>query len=291
MTVATATPVCVACEGPLDAVDRRFPGGRAEAGGEVHTCQQCGTAQVMPRPTTAEIAAIYSEEYFSSYIHGPGVKGGIEDLTPGLKARLAEAARRLGARGKLVDVGCAYGLLVAYARDQGWDAIGVEPSRWAAEEGRRRFGVTIHQCELTSAPIPAGSVDVVHANHVLEHLLEPAPAVRAAARLLRPGGWLVVEVPQELRRPLSDRFFGALHPELFPLRPPDPTHLEFFTPAGLRALATGAGLEMESVRTVRHQPNLASRLPLGRQFKAAVVALEEAAQTAPDLVLWARKPR
>jgi SAM-dependent methyltransferase len=242
----------------------------------------------MPRPTADALEQTYSEEYFRSYLAGPGVKGGDQDCSPVLKARLKELEALQG-KGRIVDVGCAMGHFLGHAKGEGWDAIGVEPSAWAGEEGRRRYGLTIHTTTLERAPIEPGSCDVVHANHVLEHVPDPVELLAAAARLLRPGGRLVIEVPQELRVPLSERLFGALHPELYPALPRDATHLEYFSAAGLRAAAERAGLRVEHVRTVRYFRNTSSRLPAGGAVKELLIRTEEWFGTAPDLVLWARR--
>jgi len=288
LIAALATGHCVLCEGELEGVERTFRGGRPGASGQVFSCSRCGSAQVMPRPAAEEVADIYSEDYFQAYLAGPGVKGGGEEASPALRERLARLEALQG-KGRIVDVGCAMGHFVAYAQSQGWDAIGVEPSAWAAEEGRRRHGVTIHATTLDRAPIEAGSCDAIHANHVLEHVVDPVALLTSAARLLRSGGRLVVEVPQELRRPLFDRVLGGLHPALYPARAPDPTHVEFFSAAGLRAAAGRAGLEVERVETQRHERNTTSRLPAGSALKELLYRTEEWTGTAPDLVLWARR--
>jgi SAM-dependent methyltransferase len=279
---------CALCGGALDMVDRRFPGGRPEATNQVFTCTRCGSAQVSPMPAPETAVGTYSEEYFQSYLAGPGVKGGDNEASPGLRAVL-KRLEALQGKGTIVDVGCAMGHFVGYAAGRGWNAIGVEPSAWAAEEGRRRYGVTIHATTLDRAPIEPGSCDAIHANHVLEHVVDPVAMLRVAARLLRPGGRLVLEVPQELRVPLSDRVFGSLHPELYPPRQPDPTHVEFFSRGGLRTAVERAGLSVERLETVRHFRNTESRLPAGRAVKELLIRAEEVLGTAPDLVVWARK--
>jgi len=288
LTTAVDVVGCVLCGGPLEEAERSLRGGRPGASDRVFGCSRCGSAQVMPRPSPEALARTYSEEYFQSYLAGPGVKGGDHECSPALKARLKELEALQG-RGRIVDVGCAMGHFLGYAQGEGWDAIGVEPSAWAAEEGRRRYGLTIHTTTLEEAPIEPGSCDVVHANHVLEHVPDPVRFLSAARRLLKTGGRLVVEVPQELRVPLSERLFGALHPELYPDLPRDATHLEFFSAAGLRAAAVRAGLKVERVRTVRYFRNTSSRLPAGGPVKELLIRTEEWFGTAPDLVFWARK--
>lgn len=78
-------------------------------------------------------------------------------------------------------------------------------------------------------PIRTDSVDTVLCTEVLEHVPDAAPMVQEMARVLRPGGRLLVTVP----------FVQPLH-EL-------PGDYHRFTPAALRRYAEEAGLEVESI--------------------------------------------
>ena len=49
--------------------------------------------------------------------------------------------------------------------------------------------------DLTRVPCPSRSVDVVYASHVLEHIPDDALAMREIYRILKPGGWAVLQVP------------------------------------------------------------------------------------------------
>lgn len=49
--------------------------------------------------------------------------------------------------------------------------------------------------DITDIQLPDGSFDVVYASHVLEHVPEDRTAMRELCRVLRPGGWAVLQVP------------------------------------------------------------------------------------------------
>ncbi|HEX2681050.1 MAG TPA: class I SAM-dependent methyltransferase, partial [Candidatus Dormibacteraeota bacterium] len=291
LTVPThSTTACVACGGPLGTRAHVLRNGAPITGGEILRCMRCGTHQVVPRPTPDALAALYNEDYFESFKAGRGIVGGNTEASPVLRERLASLERRLGKKGRLLDVGCALGVFVKYAVDQGWDALGLEPSEWAAREGMRRYGITIHVADLAHAPIEPASLDVVHFNHVMEHLIDPVAEMAAARNLLRDGGVLVVEVPQELSYPLSDRVFRALHPDLYLTPPPTVTHhVTFFTVAGLREAARHAGFKVDRAATVRHIKTDESRLPLGVPAKRLLYWTEAVLETAPDIELWATR--
>ena len=259
-------------------------------GGEILRCIRCGTHQVVPRPSPSDLAKLYDEDYFESFKAGRGIIGGNTEASPVLRHRLKLLEERLGQKGKLLDVGCALGVFVKHSVDQGWDAAGLEPSEWAAREGKRLYGITIHVADLAHAPIDPGSLDVIHINHVMEHLVDPVEEMTSARRLLRDGGVLVVEVPQELRYPLSDRVFRFLHPELYLTPAPTITHhMTFFTVTGIRTAAKRAGFAIERAETVRHIKTDESRLPLGVPAKRLLYWTEAALETAPDIELWATR--
>ena len=72
---------------------------------------------------------------------------------------------------------------------------GVERSGVAAQHARDQLGLTVDVGEFAELPLPEEGFDCVIFWHVLEHLRDPAAALRRSARLLTPGGLLVVAVP------------------------------------------------------------------------------------------------
>jgi len=96
---------------------------------------------------------------------------------------------------RLVDAGAGRGRFVAAARAAGYAADGVEPSARGVAAARERYGVALVRGAIADAPVAAGSVDAVTAWHVLEHLDDPAAALRTVAGWLRPGGVLLAGVP------------------------------------------------------------------------------------------------
>ena len=279
---------CVVCGHPLRDLRRSLYTGRPLEGERIAACTNCGSAQVDPMPTPSALAKLYTRDYYDDFAAGPGVAGGHDQVRPYLKDRLVELAAGHGP-GRLLDLGCGIGLFVAFAQSQGWDAVGVEPSVWAAEEGRRRFGIAIHTGALEDAPFPPESFDVVHANHVLEHVTDPVGTLRTAARLLRPGGRVVMEVPQELEVPLAEAIVGALRGER--PEPMGPYHVFFFSRRGLRIAAERAGLDVERIQNLRHRDSLRPRSLPFRLTRSLVFAVEAGTQRGPANVLWAERPR
>lgn len=281
---------CVICGGPLDWRKPGLATRKPVVGGEIRRCTVCGSHQVRPLPSPARLAELYVEDYYEEFLEGPGLVGGNFEASEVLQRRL-ERLESMTGKGKLLDVGCGVGHFVKFAADRGWSAAGLETSAWAAQQGRRR-GAVIYSCSLSEAPIEPGSLDVVHANHVVEHMLDPVAELRAARRLLRDGGWLVIEVPQEVSEPLSDRLSHRIQRSAGgQAGVPITHHLVFFTPKGMAVAARRAGFKVVRVSTVRHVRSNESRLPFGVVAKRLTYRLEEALHNAPDIELWATAGR
>jgi len=141
----------------------------------------------------------------------------------------------------VLDVGCGAGEFAAVAAARGWEVTGVEPMEQAAALARDR-GLRVHTGLLADAALPDGSFDVVSALHVLEHQPDSRAFLRELGVMARPGGHVVLEVPNlasELRERTREKW---MH-----LRPLE--HLVQFEPDSLRRALEGAGLELVDLST------------------------------------------
>jgi SAM-dependent methyltransferase len=141
--------------------------------------------------------------------------------------------RYVGGPGRRVlDLGCRDGALTqAYAA--GNEVVGVDADREALAEAERR-GIETHWADLDGPlEFADASFDVVAAGELLEHLRDPQRVVAEIRRVLRPGGTFVASVPNAYRLKGRLRFLFGRAPES------DPTHLQMFAPADVRALLDG----------------------------------------------------
>ena len=141
--------------------------------------------------------------------------------------------RYVGGPGRdVLDLGCRDGALTqAYA---GGNAIvGVDADREALAEAQK-LGIETRWADLDDAlPFEAGTFDVVVAGELLEHLRDPRRVVSEVLRVLRSGGTFVGSVPNAYRLKNRLRFLTGRKPEN------DPTHLQMFAPADIRAFLVG----------------------------------------------------
>jgi ubiquinone/menaquinone biosynthesis C-methylase UbiE len=195
---------------------------------------------------------------------------------------------------RLLDVGAHVGVFVEVARERGWDAWGVEPSRWAVEVGRAR-GLQVVQGTLRDAELDSASFDAVTMWDVVEHLLDPMTDLQEVTRLLKPGGVFCVHTIN------IDSAFARLMGKRWPWLVE--MHNYFFSPKTLGAMVEKAGLQVVSWRVqgrFLHLGYLLSRLSgwnesLGRFAEGIARALHVDQWLMPvnfgDLfTLYARKP-
>jgi len=223
---------------------------QSEEGFDLYECRACGLVRLEPPLSTDQLSRYYQAEYYGS----PDAKfgGPMEALLRHAHARRARMlSRRLAADGssppRALDVGCGRGLFLRALRDLGFDTVGMELPGFPlpVAEPRLQF---VHGTaeELT---FEAATFDLVSMWHVLEHTTDPAGALGEVARVLRPGGVLVLAVPNfgswQARR------FGRhwFHLDL-------PRHLYHFRPATLTRRLRELKIEVEETHTQSWDQNL-----------------------------------
>ncbi|MFB3785924.1 MAG: methyltransferase domain-containing protein [bacterium] len=144
----------------------------------------------------AALDRVYGEGYF----HGSGSGYSAEgyehdhaDWTPWL----AWTQPRIGPAPRWLDLGCAYGHLIAQAVERGVEAYGADISSYALRRHPPARGRLIRSL---AAPLPFldSRFGVVSAFDLFEHLDDPEPALREIGRVLKPGGFLLLTTPDPL---------------------------------------------------------------------------------------------
>jgi SAM-dependent methyltransferase len=167
----------------------------------------------------------------------------------------------------ILDVGAGAGL-VAQMDFKGRCArvVGIDPDERIAQNPHLDEA---HVGFADSLPFEAGSFDLVFSDNVLEHLDEPERVFSEIARVLKPGGRLLVKTPNRLHYVPAvasltphafHRFFNALRGR--PAADTFPTRYRANTPSALRRLADGAGLSLSSVELIESRPEYLRFSPL-----------------------------
>jgi 2-polyprenyl-3-methyl-5-hydroxy-6-metoxy-1,4-benzoquinol methylase len=231
-------------------------------------CRRCGLAYLNPRPDRRTIGLFYPEEY--EEYEGPArIQEGWWSRLRGRLERLVQRAwlgfpppvnwrEQLAAflvlplvggerdsltalpyrgEGRLLDYGCGAGWYLERMRRRGWNVTGMDFSPHAARRTAERFGIPVLVGTLPHPEVHDESFDVITMGCVLEHVHDPHAVIAAAARALRPDGWLVLVVPN-----LASWGFRLFGPDWWPLELP--RHLLHFTPGTLGRLVRVHGLEI-----------------------------------------------
>lgn len=218
-------------------------------GYRIIACARCGFAHVVPVPGPEEMAALYRDDYYTRekplcLTHQTEDRPWL-DLVNGERARLLR--QHLGQGKKTVlDVGCGAGFFLDACRGEGFDVLGVEPSRQAAAHARETLGLPVREGFFDArlaADLPR--VDAILAAEVLEHLPDPAGMLRLFHRQLHPGGLLLISLPND-GNPFQEaaRSTGGLPP--WWIAPPH--HLNYFTVDAIVALISRSGFAPLSVQ-------------------------------------------
>jgi len=93
---------------------------------------------------------------------------------------------------KLLDVGCAFGSFIGYAKENNWDASGTEVSKKASDYCKS-MGIKAYCGELEKLKLPKNYFDVITMFDVIEHLPDPSSTIKICYKLLKKGGILVIE--------------------------------------------------------------------------------------------------
>jgi SAM-dependent methyltransferase len=96
-------------------------------------------------------------------------------------------------RGRLVEIGCGAGFFLAATRTNGYDVLGMEPSR-AYDQRLQALGVPVVHAYVEDNCLPKHSFDVVYHCDLLAHFPDPIRSLSAMCELLRAGGVLCFEV-------------------------------------------------------------------------------------------------
>jgi 2-polyprenyl-3-methyl-5-hydroxy-6-metoxy-1,4-benzoquinol methylase len=227
---------------------------------EVVCCRNCGFRQVRPRLTEAEVASLYTADYFDS-----DAAAGFQDYARQQQRLeregyfLARRLRRVGPAGRLLEVGCALGFLLdAVKRFSGWQVEGIDISSFAVEFARRTYGLDVRCGALEQMGYDAETFDAVVQKDVLEHVLHPREHLAETGRIMKPGGllWLVTPNGEANLRPLHGLSASLAESDELPLL--DQAHVSFFTRDNLLRLADECGFECVRFRSIRLKRGLAS---------------------------------
>lgn len=203
-------------------------------------CAGCRTIYMSPRPSPAVMSDYYSNSenyaYWAKYIFPASETSRREKIhKPWLERVVGFCDRHGVARGTLLEIGPGFGTFASVATESRRfeRVVAVEPTPEMAAACRAR-GVEVIERRIED--ITAGELahaDVIVSFEVIEHLFDPKDLVRQAARLLKPGGLLILSCPNGLGYDIAMLGAGS--------QAVDAEHVNLFNPASLGRLLENNG--------------------------------------------------
>lgn len=239
---------------PLCGVDEYTVGERCGEGYRVLICKGCDVGFVHPQPPPEFLERAYTDDYYQPWRQA-------RRRRRRLWRRRWDRLRSCGCEAPLLDVGCGDGGFLEIAAEDMPEVGGTEFSPAGAAVVRAELGVPVQVGELYEIDLPRGSQRTITMWHTLEHMRDPLRNLRAAHRLLAPGGHLVVAVPNRDNRVFQwcYRMVRGRRPALF--TPDDrELHLFHFTADSLRIALSLAGFRARRIEADRSQVTLDKRL-------------------------------
>lgn len=207
---------------------------------DVRRCNRCGVAFTHPQPVS--IHRFYPT-YYRRY-------GRLAYATLGFlyRWRARSWVHTLGSSGMALEVGCGDGWMLRALREQGWKVVGNERTVQSTLFAATVNGLPVFVGGLEALK-PEARFDLIILFQVLEHLADPLGTLQECVRLLRPGGALVVAVPN-----IESWQARVSGPSWFHLDVP--RHLFHFSPLSLSYVLERAGLDVAAIHFVslEHDP-------------------------------------
>jgi SAM-dependent methyltransferase len=223
-------------------------------------CRDCGFVYADPRATLAEAQRFYQSVTDRGSGSLDAALGSPEwrDAVSARRAHLERAAKVLRAPPpvRFLDLGFGDGSALAAARELGWEPHGLEYADWLVDAVAERLGAGIVSLGgIEEAGIEDTSFDVVYSWHVVEHVLDIDAWLADVARVLRPGGILILGTEN------ADGLYGKIWRGAFKLArrrtpwPPTSTdHTYWFSRSSLAAVVARQGLEPVTVSAYENRP-------------------------------------
>lgn len=285
--VSPAPIVCPVCGDP-----RAVEVLRAANGLPIVRCAACGLAYTDDREAQTPASSLYPPFEQTSSALQRRVRATLS-VFQAARARVVAAAAAPGS--SLLDYGAGSGAFARYMAGRGYRVVGLEPYSLGAP--MEEPGLRLLRAPLATLVGAGERFDVITLWHVLEHVAAPVELLRSLRGLLRPGGSLVISVPNFAS--WQRRVFGG---SWFHLDPP--RHLVHFEPATFDACLARAGLQVDArfpdlteyggsgwaqstLNTVLPHPNFLYEWVKDRGALAAISPTARAAQLAASVVVAA----
>jgi ubiquinone/menaquinone biosynthesis C-methylase UbiE len=212
----------------------------------VFKCSECDFLFTQDYPEEADIARYYESDDYISH----------SDTTEGFSNKLYRIARSImlakkrnlirnttGHRtGVILDIGSGTGYFANAMKKAGWKSEGIEINKKARNFSQSHFSLEVNTPDHMPA-LKSQSYDCITLWHVLEHFHDPFHYISEIIRLLKPGGFCVIALP-------NSSSYDSKYYKSFWAAWDVPRHLWHFSPSTFRLFAEKSGFQLESIRAL-----------------------------------------
>lgn len=153
-------------------------------------CKKCGLVYANVRPSGEELR----QKYVKSRVVTDHNKAVWYDARINLFKINLLRIQKYFFKGRLLDIGCGYGVFLKLAHEYGFDIRGVDISESASKHAIEEFGLNVFEGTLEEARLEDNYFDVVTLWDVLDEIDDPLGELREIKRILKPKGLLVFRV-------------------------------------------------------------------------------------------------
>lgn len=196
MALPSKCPLCASSKENQSAITSHVYGDNQN----IHTffkCSGCDVIYLFPQLTPEQEHKFYAQEFEGFMNVRSGEAVGWAEPERHIKSNQSQFERRwkylqniLPEQGKILEFGCSSGFMLYPLQSKGYECFGVEPSGVFSKYVNSR-GIQVFENTASLG----SDFDVVMHYFVLEHIKDPAVFLKENLRLLKPGGTLVVEIP------------------------------------------------------------------------------------------------
>jgi SAM-dependent methyltransferase len=193
-------------------------------------CNDCGLIFLSPRPPVDQMKAFYDSIYDDE---SKDVKS--QRQMTRAQRHIRRLSRYISPPGRVLEVGAGDGYFLNAAREAGWQVDGMDLAQPRVERAKKWFNISLHNCDLLSAPFEPGTFNVMSMFQLIEHVHDPRAIFMKAHQLLKPGGILMLSTPNVLAYSRKKRDVNSWV---------IPRHLFFFSPKTLVRCAEICGFKV-----------------------------------------------
>ena len=169
-------------------------------------CRECGLVFINPRPPMEEIGQFYTAEFVSYQFDVFNDSASLREklvsyvTKSNANSRIKKIRKMLDLRpgSTVLDIGCGRGgFLHGMKESLGCEVMGVDFDHDSVAYCRNQLGLDVHQGSMNALDRIDTKFDLVTAWHFLEHEFAPSLAVKRMAGLVKEGGHMMIEVPNQ----------------------------------------------------------------------------------------------